>query len=82
MKLYTYTFEIPVTLPTGLMLYQNDRWHVKLWMTWKRERGDWPRDWREQSARQEARGHGPWPGPIFRYWRLGPIDIWRFHERH
>lgn len=82
MKLYTYTFELPVTLPTGLLLYHGERWHVKLWwLTWKRDRGDWPADWRRQSARGVESGNPPWPGPIFRYWRLGPFDIWRFRER-
>lgn len=49
------------------------RVQVLLWpLSWGRGRGEWPRHWRT------------WPdadGPIFRWWRLGPIDVRLFPRR-
>lgn len=74
MKIHWYTYEVPVRLPTMVRLFSGPRWVVDLRpIHWRRARGDWPSHW--------AANTPPWPGPIFRYWTLGPIEVWRFRER-
>lgn len=73
MRLRWYDHEVTVRYPALLEFGEVGRW--KVWVrpfVWRRARGDWPAHWRDNDP--------PWPGPIFRYWQLGPIDIWRFRE--
>lgn len=74
MRLRFYEHELTIKYPAMLEVGTFGRWKVMLHpFAWTRARGGWPSTWRDHDP--------PWPGPIFRYWRLGPLDIWRFRER-
>lgn len=70
-RVHTYTYKIPVIVPTIVDLWKTERWVVQLLpFHWRRRRGDWPSHWRRHNP--------PWPGPIFRYWHAGPVRVERF----
>jgi hypothetical protein len=64
MRVHTYTYEIPVTVPTMIDLLRTDHWTVMLHLFhWRRGRGQWPSHFAE---------------PIFLWWQLGPLHARRF----
>lgn len=68
---HTYRFEVRLPpLPTIITLRVGEDWQVALMpFHWARARGGWPSHWRSIATMQA--------GPIFWFWRLGPIEVRR-----
>lgn len=69
-RCYAYNFE--ACLPVILNISRGS-WSLTVHpFHWRRMRGGWPRRWRDYKP--------AWPGPIFRFWHLGPCEVRRYRE--
>lgn len=79
MRLHWYTYEVPVRLPTTLVLKDVGRWQILLrpwpWHWGWRWAQSWPLGWLKLPAVKGRRA------PIFVWWHVGPVEVRHYRWR-